>query len=154
MSRDLEAGMSLRSLREGEMSSLAGWGREGRRRVWKGSLWRISQQVCAKQFPRPSCLPKPPIFSEEGPGCSANMARIFLAPSSSPFQKRTCLMKASPLAHLTRAGILKQFLIFVAPCLQPDVTPGVQRLLIGNERKLIDLAAPQPAHVAVIRWRK
>lgn len=149
--------MSLRSLREEEVSSLAGrkgWGREGGRRVWKGSLWRVSQQDFSKQFPRLSCLPKPPIRSEEGPGCSANMARIFLAPSGGPFSKQTCLVKASPLAHLTQAGILKQFLIFMALCLQPDVTPGVQRPLIGNERKLIDLTTPQPAHVAVIQWRK
>lgn len=60
--------MSLRNLREEEESSLAGrkgWGREGGRRVRKGSLWRASQQVFSKQFPRRSCLPKPPIRSEE-----------------------------------------------------------------------------------------
>ena len=111
------------------------------------------QQDFSKPFPRLSCPPEPPIHSEEGPGCLANMARIFLALSSGQFQKQTCLMKASSLAHRSRAGVLKQFLIFMAPGPRPDVTPEVQSPLIGNERRLIDWAAPLPAHVAVTRWR-
>ena len=40
--------------------------------------------------------------------------------------------------------------VFMALGPQPDVTPGVQSQLIGSERRLIDLAAPQPANVAAM----
>lgn len=40
--------------------------------------------------------PSHPSSDEKGPGCLVNMAKIFLAPSNSLFQKWTRPVKASP----------------------------------------------------------
>lgn len=87
------AGMSLRSLKEGVKRG-PGKGRAGDE-SGKEDLESMSARLF-KAISKAFCLPEPPILSGKGPGCVLNMAKIFLAPSSGPFQKQMRLVKASP----------------------------------------------------------
>lgn len=114
--------------------------------------WRVYQQDFSKPFPRLLCC-NHPSSGRKAQAAEQTQPRHSWH-SATACSKRTCLLKALPSSTSHPGWCFKIIFIFVALGPQPDVTPGVQSQLIGTERRLIDLAAPHPAHVAVMRWRK
>lgn len=111
------------------------------------SLERKPLESCiskiSKQFPRLSCLPKPPTPGEKGSAAYRTWPGYSWHPLTASSKSERVSWRHR-LWHLTRAGVLKQFIIFMAPGPQPDVTPGAQSQLIGNEGRLIGSSTTSP----------